>query len=293
MILNKTKRKIIGVLFVFLFIILAPAIIFYATGSRFGESWKILQTGGLFVRSVPPGSTVYINSKLNKETGYFDRNILVKSLHPGTYSVLIEKEGYNSWKKEMAVYGNVVTDSRAFMLPKIIETTEVKKYLESEAKASTSIPITKKNNPVYLDVVALFSASSTPKSASTSSAPIGTVKNPIVNRNYELWREGTDVFLKWAGRKDSTPVIFCDNEVCQEKIKSFSFDQPIARLDFFPGESEIALAAVNNKIYAFELDLNPDKVPQFIYSGDKPDFRVDDSGTIFVKDGAYFGEIDI
>jgi hypothetical protein len=292
MILNKTKRRVIGVFFVLLFIILAPMIIFYATGSRFGESWKILQTGGLFVRSVPPGSAVYIDSKLNKETGYFGRNILVKSLHPGNYFVSIEKEGYNPWKKEIIVYGNVVTDTRAFMLPKVIETIEVTKYLEIEVKASTSVPVTKKNNPEYVDVVALFSATSTNKTASTSG-PIATAKNPIVNRNFELWKEGGEVFLKWDGRKDSTPVIFCDNEICQEEIKAISFDQMISRLDFFPGESEIALAAVGDKIFAFELDVNPDKVPQVIYSGKAPDFRVDDSGVIFVKDGTFYGEIDI
>lgn len=292
MILNKVKRRIIGGVFVLLFLILAPVIIFYATGSRFGESWSILQTGGLFVRSVPPGATVYINSKLNKETGYFGRNILVKSLHPGEYVVSINKQGYNSWTKKVVVYGNVVTDSLAFMLPKEIETIEIKKYIENETLASSSVPVVKKLNSHYTEVVALFSTSTTPK-ASAKLGPIGSVDNPVVNRNYELWSEGGDIFVRWDGRMDSIPDVFCVGEVCQKSIKVFSFGSTVSNLDFFPGESEIILAAVGERVYALELDVNPDKVPQVIYTGVKPNFRVDDNGTIFVKDGLFYGEIDI
>lgn len=279
----KISKKIVLSFFILLFFILSPALIFYAVGNTLGDSWKILQTGGIYIRSLESDSEIYINSKLNKTTSYFQRNILIKNLHPGIYSVLVKKDGYTNWSNEIKVSGNLVSDTRAFLLPEKIDIIEISKYLESDISLSTSSKsVAKKNNPEYQKIVSIFS---------TSTNFSGTKEDPIINRNFELWKSDKDVFLKWTGRIDSIPRMFCIDDICDNVIKVFSFDKNVKSLDFFPGDTEIILVSTEDVLYAIESEMNFQKFPKRVYSGKTIDFRIVNNNVIYVKDLDFYGQV--
>lgn len=299
------QRRILVAFFVLLFLILAPAIVFYATGNILGEGWNILATGGVYINSMESGAKLYVNGKLKETTSFFTRGYLLKNIKPGVYTVLVEKDGYNNWTNKIMVYANRVSESNVFMLPAEITISEIKKYLESENMLSTTTKPTLKPNPDYEMVKNFFSDTlilgKSVSIVSTTTGKVinyslGTKENPIKNRHLTIWKEGKDVFIGWTGSVYSTPKIFCEESEggveCQSQLKVYSFESNVASLDFFPGESEVIIVAVSNKIFAVEAENNPEKKLQMIYEGNKPDFRILNNN-IYINDGEFFGQVEI
>ncbi|MEW6617180.1 MAG: PEGA domain-containing protein, partial [Patescibacteria group bacterium] len=76
-------------------------------------NWKeftIVKTGAIYVRSIPINAEIYVNGKQYKsEDGIISRGTLVKNLKPGTYEVVIKKDGFSPWKKNISVEKSVVS----------------------------------------------------------------------------------------------------------------------------------------------------------------------------------------
>lgn len=68
-------------------------------------------TGLLTATSVPDGASVYIDNQLTSAT---DTTI---DLPPGEYTVKITKEGYLPWEKKLKIQKEVVTQTKALLLP--------------------------------------------------------------------------------------------------------------------------------------------------------------------------------
>ena len=305
---NKTsiiRRRVLIAVFTLLFLVLAPMIVFYANGNILGEGWNILATGGIYINSMEPGAELYVNGKLKETTGFFTRNYLLKNLKPGEYTVLVKKDGYNDWSNKIKVLANKVSESRVFMLPVSVDITEIKKLLESDKLVGTTTVQETKSNPNYALINSLFdedlvlekyfSVISTTTGKVIKYAP-GTKENPIKNRHLSIWEESGDIYISWNGSVNSTPRIFCEESVdiikCQSQLKVYSFESDIVSLDFFPGESEVIIVSIGDKVYAIEAENNPDKKLQILYSGKAPDFRVSNN-TVYIQDGDFIGQVEI
>ena len=106
---RKKTRLIITIIYVVLFLIATPSIVLYSLGYRIDfEGRKIISTGGIYVRVLPSGADIIINSVKSK-TGFFSNSVFVQNLSPKTHEVLIKKEGYYDYKKELLVKENEVT----------------------------------------------------------------------------------------------------------------------------------------------------------------------------------------
>lgn len=87
-------------------------IILFAKGYWFNpQTGKVIRTGLLAVNSTPASASIYINSKLSDAT-----NATIK-LEPGSYHVLIEKDGYQPWQKTIQIVEEIVTPIYALLLP--------------------------------------------------------------------------------------------------------------------------------------------------------------------------------
>ena len=299
------KRRILTIIFFLFFLVLAPLLVFYASGNILGENWNILATGGMFIKSMESGSKLFVNGKLKDTTGFFTRDCFLKNLKPGVYTVLVKKDGYNDWVNKIKVSANQVVESNVFMLPTEINVMEISEFSETEKIVGTTTKINSKNNSDYEMVKNFFSDTlilekyisifSTSTGKIVKYAP-GVKENPIENRHFFIWSTGPDVFVGWNGKADSSPKIFCQeskNEInCQSQLKIYSFEANVKNIGFFPGESEVVVVVVDNKIYAIEAEENPEKKPQILYNGQEPDFRVYNN-TIYIKDNNFFGQVDI
>jgi hypothetical protein len=279
------KRRIKLFIFFIIFIVAAPLMVLYARGDILGTGWTFLPTGGIYVNAAPTGSNIFLNNKLKDSTSFFSKDIVLKSLRSGTYDVRVEKDGYNTWSKKIKVSNNLVSDANVFMLPQKVELKEITKYL-----ASSTV-----KNSEYTDLALEFAKkATTTKSISTSTVDfksnLGTKLSPIMSGKIGLWKEGTNLYSAWFGTDDRAPRYFCDTENCSKPVLVEDLTGLPHRFDFLPDYSGVAVVALNEKVFAIQIENNSQKIEQEIYKGKAPDFRIID-GNLYIKDGSYLAEV--
>lgn len=119
--MNSKNRAILFFSFVALFFLAAPVLVFYSQGYRL--NWPpqnrqklIVMTGGLFIKASPKQANIYINGNLAKKTDFFFGSSLVENLLPRTYAVKIQKDGYQTWTKDLPVQEKQVTEVKHIIL---------------------------------------------------------------------------------------------------------------------------------------------------------------------------------
>ncbi len=121
--MNKNFRVILFFICFILFLIVAPIIILSSQGYRidFNPSEgriKITQTGGLFLRVLPRQADIFLDSKLKETTDFFFNSALIENLIPKKYKILVKKQGYHSWQKELEIKEKEVTAiNNIFLFP--------------------------------------------------------------------------------------------------------------------------------------------------------------------------------
>ncbi len=283
------KRQIKILIFVLLFIIIAPLVVLYANGDIFADGWNILPTGGIYVEKTPTGSEIYLNGKLKDTTSFFSRNFLIRDLEPGNYQVSVKKDMYNSWTEKISVSTNLVADASVFMLPEKVDQNGILKYLTADNNIATST-ITKKKNPEYSEISELFATSSlvtVEKPFSTSTIDFtdnfGTDYSPIMDNQLGLWQKNGKIYVQWFGDDDSAPEYLCNKLDCTESLLVYDNASVPTSIGFLPGYYDAIVIASGNKIFAVQAQNYSAKVPQIIYQGIHPDFRIHD-GNLYIKD---------
>jgi dipeptidyl aminopeptidase/acylaminoacyl peptidase len=110
-------RKIIFLFFFALFFSVAPLLVLYFQGYRIDfENKKITQTGGLFLKTIPKQTEVYLDEKLSDKTDFFFGAVLIEELLPKKYNVKVEKNGYFTWEKNLEIREKEVTEAKNIVL---------------------------------------------------------------------------------------------------------------------------------------------------------------------------------
>ena len=290
----KTKLKLI--IFFIIFIVVSPVVVMYATGDIFTDGWNILKTGGIYITKAPIGSEVFVNSKSKDTTSFFQRDVLVKNLRPGTYEVTVKKDGYNVWTNTIKVVNNLVSDANVFILPTKIELDEIFKFAVFKNGVATTTN-TKIKNQEYVDVLVVFSSSSpiiNKKLLATSTVDfksnLGTKNSPIMSGKIGLWLEKNIINLAWFGNNDNAPKYLCDELDCLKTISISDFKENIKKVNFLPGYEDAIVILLSDKVVAVQIEKGLNKTPQLIYKGTNPDFRIID-GDLYIKDKDYIAKV--
>ncbi len=119
--MTKKTRTILFLICLFLFLLIAPSVIFYSQGYRIdinppAGGIKITQTGGLFLKIVPKQVEVFIDGKLKKKTDFFFGSALIENLLPKKYKIQIKKEGYYPWEKNLEIKEKEVAGAKNIVL---------------------------------------------------------------------------------------------------------------------------------------------------------------------------------
>ncbi len=113
---KKFKNFLFGSL-VLLFIISVPLTVLYSQGYRFDfGTRKIVQTGGIFLKTNPPDTIISVGEDFSKTTGFLSDSVFVSGLMPKSHKVKIEKEGYHPWTKNLIVEEKRVTEAKNITL---------------------------------------------------------------------------------------------------------------------------------------------------------------------------------
>lgn len=117
--MTKKTRLILLLVCVALFFIITPFIVLYSMGYRFDLSlMRITATGGIYVRTMPEAESIIIDSKINKKPAFFSKDVFVQNLLPKQHSVLVKKEGYYDYQKNIGVKENQVIKLEDILLIK-------------------------------------------------------------------------------------------------------------------------------------------------------------------------------
>lgn len=264
----KKRRIILGVSIMALFII-APVVLFYSMGYRINENLQIVEVGGLYVSSPLRNTEIFINNKEKKTPGMLQNGIFLKNLKPGNYSILINKEGYYPWAKELAVKERLVTEAKAFLMPK-------------EPKWES------------------FSPDETNKEIVDALKKTSKTKNLVIltkDEKQNLWLDSSQniIYTEWLAEGDLVPYYFCDSfGACDKKIAILNSKFNIRKIDFYPTRRDVIIAAVQNGIFVIEIDGRGTRNIQPIYKGKEPVFIIHKNDkTIYILDDGIFTKIEL
>jgi hypothetical protein len=123
----------------------------------------LVQTGGLYLKSLPSGAQILINNKDKKTTPR-----LLSRLRPQTYDIAVTKDNFYSWQKKLEVAPQLVTEARNIILfpkqtnPQLIQQNvtstieyflsspeEYQKETQAQKIASSSVGWLLKNDNVF------------------------------------------------------------------------------------------------------------------------------------------------
>ncbi len=99
-------RRILQWTFIFVFLITAPALVFYTAGYRWNfNKAKVERNGTLIIDSKPTNARIFLNGNDSGEIS----PVTIQNTTPGHYDIRLEKTGYYPWHKSLDVQPERVT----------------------------------------------------------------------------------------------------------------------------------------------------------------------------------------
>ena len=96
----KILRRVTFFIFLAVFLIGAPKIVFYALGYSYGlGSDKLIKTGLIYLSTTPPGATVYVGGRRYQEP----TPAIIRDLLPGHYPIRISLKDHEVWSRNVPV----------------------------------------------------------------------------------------------------------------------------------------------------------------------------------------------
>ncbi|MEW5907602.1 MAG: hypothetical protein AB1643_00240 [Patescibacteria group bacterium] len=245
------KRRIILIVCFLIFVALAPIALLYSNGYRLDERLHIIKTGGLYISSPLSDSQIFINSKLEKETNILQKGFFIQNLRPGKYYIIVGKETYWPWAKELNVEEQKVAEARALLIPK-----EPKGEI---LKIENSTPLeTSKHDEIINEIEKIKKQLAT----STIMYKLST------NEKEKVWWSPNQnkLWVEWLSDLDSLPYYFKG----EQKVLVLDSRFPIRSADFYPGRRDVLIISVQNGVFAIEIDGRGGRIIQPIYKGKEP-----------------------
>lgn len=261
---RKTRRHLFW-FSVLTFIIIAPPIILYSTGWRLTEDLKIKRIGGLFVAVPESGTDVYLDGELERRTKFFQSGVFIQNLTPGDYAALLAKEGFWPWIKQLPVVESSVVEARALMLPQVI-----------------TGKIVPEDSSEYETVAAFFE---TIETATSSDGMHGITLDR--RKRARIWFDDSQKI--WAEWLSDSPLPYY---LTEQKEIIFVARSSIKHISFFPKRDDIVLLAIENGVFALEIDGRGTRNFQPVYKGVDPTFiRIENN--IYILDQDVISKIEL
>ena len=99
--MTKILRRVVFFLFVAVFFVGAPKIVFYALGYsyRSGSDSGLVKTGLVYLSTTPPGATVYVGGRRYRDT----TPAIIRDLIPGSYPIRVILKDHEIWSQNVPV----------------------------------------------------------------------------------------------------------------------------------------------------------------------------------------------
>lgn len=128
--MNTVARRVLFYFFILVFVIVGAYLLLTAQGLVFdANNFRFVKTGALFLKFNPTDASLTLNGVLEDASqGFVIPGVLITDLKPGAYHLVLAKNGYDSWTKDLAVKSGIVTAAaRITLWPATFSFTEVAK----------------------------------------------------------------------------------------------------------------------------------------------------------------------
>lgn len=234
--MTKRIRFITLAFCVVLFFIVAPYIIIYSLGYRIDfEQKKIIATGGIYVKALPTGADIIIDSKITNKTSLLSPTVFAQNLLPKQHSVLIKKDGYFSYQKTLDIKEKEVARLERVIL--------FKEKIEFETLTDQTIsPFAKEEQ---------FSIKNDNLYQNNNGQPVLITKNVVAFDTYQN-------NLYWVGKDN---LLYLSDFSGEEKTEVFkSFYSPVKNIEISPDGQKILYYNDSEILYSFLGSDDPEKI---------------------------------
>lgn len=137
-------RKVLPWMFTLIFLIMAPAVVFYTSGYRWNPKKNAIERNGtLIIDTNPSGASIKLNGKSIPEK----TSLTLQNMAPGSYNIELELKGYHPWSKTLSIDPERVTFASDINLwptqdPQLVTETNISK-LFNDADSEVSLAVIK------------------------------------------------------------------------------------------------------------------------------------------------------
>lgn len=309
--LTKTKRRILFYISMLIFAAAVVPILLYSLGYRISSDFKVVKTGGIFIRASETGADVFVGSK-HKRTSLLGKSGLIKNLAPGTYKVAVRKEGFWDWEKSLDVVSEMVASREALLVPKnpdgkILGTTtpQIKKTKPPYASVKKFWAIPKTEDFIILGEDGKFYKNKDPFDiyklwGTTTAEVLKSKKESVFDETFSriiywdkssinsYWFEDLEKMPQWEKKTRKQEVV--DNSE-PRATKLFSTNKDIRAVAPYPGWPDWLIVAMSNGVWAMEMDSSGGQNIFPIYQGKQPKIISIESEKIIIFDDNRYLEI--
>ncbi|OGG59002.1 hypothetical protein A3C86_01295 [Candidatus Kaiserbacteria bacterium RIFCSPHIGHO2_02_FULL_49_16] len=254
---------------ILLFLICLPVALFFASGYNFRNGFGFIKTGGIFISVPYAGADVSINGEAVGTSGIVKRGFYIDNLAPSSYEILVTREGLRPWHRTLVVEENLVSDTRAFLIPNDIRAV----LISYGAGASTTKVISKSEYDLYKAAFYVKAATSTRGAYGES-----------------VFIENGNVFVRLGDESVLQTSNFCGRpSYCVKEIPIENGAQKSLEASFFGGG--VVYATKEEGVFLAEADIRPTPSVSPVYPRRGAIFRIID-GKLIVKNGNKLYEIE-
>ncbi len=185
----------------------------------------------------------------------------------GTHNILVSKEGYFPWIKEISV----LEEETLYLSPFMLRVNPIGELI-TEA------------DPEHDKIESLVRS---------SGLPIRESRRKSSEAHIEIWATGNAIYASWAGKIEDAPSYFCTATPCDPTLEVFQGAEAIDNLDFYKEREDVIIFSAGTGIFAIETDPRGTKNFQPIYTGTRPRFHKQSTDTLYVLDGEDLSQITI
>lgn len=257
------KRLLYRVLLTLFFVITVPILILYSSGYRLGDQLFLVKTGGMYIDTNKSGTEVYLDGKFVKEATIFKRGFFIQNLKPGTYDISVKKEGYSTWKKQVSVFPQKVSEMYSYVIPDEIEFEEIEEidfFATTTSKTSATLDFATTTSGIVIESVQVKE------------------RDGLV-----LWQYENIIYSEWTKEEEIAPPYFCEEE-CNLLRAVYGSPFPISYFDFYSDDNKLIVLVAGNTVLISEIDNRSVQNVHKLYSGEDVDMRVNNNH-IYIRDG--------
>ncbi len=255
------------------------AVVMYKFGFRLSNNFEPVKVSSIKLSSNESGLQLFLDNK-SAQVPFRDNVYHIQNITPGLHSLLVYKDGFWPWAKNINMPANATQPVFAFIFPmQGLKTTQVDSDSSEYAGMVSAID---KN---VLPQAKIYSEPSSDESYVHWLLTAIPNHKVSADKSTALFSESDTIYLGWISQSEPPPHYFCIENPCTFQLPVTVSVEPIKNVDFYKDRRDVILFSAGAAIYAIETDRQGTQNFQPVYKGKNPYFYETADGSLYIKDG--------